>query len=781
MASPCTNDPSEVIEKVVSAEVNADKFDAFVNGTDTQTVQLGEGAATPTIRNTVRQMMSAASELPNADVSGKSSTANGGLTMRSLAERFADIINVKDFGAKGDGINDDYSVIQTALTTLGGSGKTLFFPSGTYRLTASLGIPSKLRLLGEPGSVLKRDFATGSTGSRVIGSLVPLTNETKIYDVEIIDIVFDGNGPSYPDTSFDIFVIANYPAYNITFDKCTFKNVVDLHALDISYASSVDILNCRFIGFSNPHSNDNWFSNKREAIQFDLGSIDDSFRNNKIRIENCYFGHSDEFGSWTAGIGNHGYLDTSEQCEDIIIKNNIFDGVEYCAITCMGLKNVVIDGNIIYTNGDGIHCISRIDSETPAKAICENVFIVNNIIENVNSTTLHGNGVRIWCSSGNNIADPTGCFNKNIVVSDNKFSFNATGIRVECSDGLTVSNNVFNVESVYSGHFLNTKIENNFCYASGSGMYLAVGMHSIDAAVNNEEFNKNLAVSKNKFINPTARCIHVSGNGKKDIVVEDNVVFDSTGSSTASSIELAYIQVDSTRKNCVIKNNVVFADYNRGVSYAFYCSKTNDVAFNNRYIVSGSTKYPYDVASFPEAYLSYIPSSDNSLSLGVSANRWSTVYAGTGSINTSDAREKTDIEHVSNSLAKAWGKVRISTFKFNDSVEKKGGDARIHIGVVAQQVLAAFQSEGLDASKYGLFCYDEWEDEFEELEDGTKIKTQSAGNRYGIRYDEALALECAYQRWLGEKRDTRIAELEVRLNEISGNGPAPSGASPDNL
>ena len=88
---------------------------------------------------------------------------------------------------------------------------------------------------------------------------------------------------------------------------------------------------------------------------------------------------------------------------------------------------------------------------------------------------------------------------------------------------------------------------------------------------------------------------------------------------------------------------------------------------------------------------------------------------------------------------------------------------------------AAFEAEGLDASRYGLFCHDAWEDEYEDVEvidepevvaeDGavTPAKTHiehrlvtPAGDRYGIRYEEALALECAYQRW-------RLAQIEARL------------------
>jgi hypothetical protein len=68
-------------------------------------------------------------------------------------------------------------------------------------------------------------------------------------------------------------------------------------------------------------------------------------------------------------------------------------------------------------------------------------------------------------------------------------------------------------------------------------------------------------------------------------------------------------------------------------------------------------------------------------------------------------------------------------------------DARIHVGVIAQEVVSAFQSEGLDATKYGLLCYDEWDEQPEEKDfDGNVIQQyRPAGNRYGIRYDQLLA------------------------------------------
>jgi hypothetical protein len=77
----------------------------------------------------------------------------------------------------------------------------------------------------------------------------------------------------------------------------------------------------------------------------------------------------------------------------------------------------------------------------------------------------------------------------------------------------------------------------------------------------------------------------------------------------------------------------------------------------------------------------------------------------------------------------------VKKYRFKDAVAAKGDDARIHVGVVAQEVIAAFASEGLDANRYGLLCYDEWKEELDEDQNVVK----AAGDRYGIRYDQLLA------------------------------------------
>jgi len=124
------------------------------------------------------------------------------------------------------------------------------------------------------------------------------------------------------------------------------------------------------------------------------------------------------------------------------------------------------------------------------------------------------------------------------------------------------------------------------------------------------------------------------------------------------------------------------------------------------------------------------PSADNTTALGRSSARWSVVYSTTGAINTSDKNQKQQIQDLTLAelnVAKEIKKL-IKSFKFNDAVESKGENARIHIGVIAQEVQKAFIDNELDANKYGIFCSDTWVDD--EGVDQTRL---------GIRYEELLA------------------------------------------
>jgi hypothetical protein len=169
------------------------------------------------------------------------------------------------------------------------------------------------------------------------------------------------------------------------------------------------------------------------------------------------------------------------------------------------------------------------------------------------------------------------------------------------------------------------------------------------------------------------------------------------------------------------------------------------------------------------------PASDNARTNGTATWRWSVVYAGTGTINTSDERDKQDIEDPSEAEIRAISRVLgdLKKFRWKEAVEEKGDDARIHFGVMAQAVEAAFIAEGLDPRRYAMFCEDpRWnhvknitgytpvldEDGSPVLDaDGNPITTEQFEmvkvpvlddngvqlTRMGVRYDQLYALAMA--------------------------------------
>lgn len=100
------------------------------------------------------------------------------------------------------------------------------------------------------------------------------------------------------------------------------------------------------------------------------------------------------------------------------------------------------------------------------------------------------------------------------------------------------------------------------------------------------------------------------------------------------------------------------------------------------------------------------PSQDNVFSCGSTSFRWSEVFAGNGTINTSDETLKEQIGAIPDEWLDAWGAVEWRRYKFNDAVAAKGDQARWHVGLIAQQIERAFSARGIDAFGIGLLCRD---------------------------------------------------------------------------
>ena len=142
---------------------------------------------------------------------------------------------------------------------------------------------------------------------------------------------------------------------------------------------------------------------------------------------------------------------------------------------------------------------------------------------------------------------------------------------------------------------------------------------------------------------------------------------------------------------------------------------------------------------------------DNLVDLGDASARWDDVYATNGTIQTSDQNEKQQIASLTDAemeAAKAISKL-FKTFKWNDSVAEKGDDARIHTGVIAQEVEQAMTDAGLNAGDYAFFISSDWVDE----------ETGEERNRKGIRYPQLLS-------FIGAATEQRLASIEARLDAL---------------
>ena len=297
-----------------------------------------------------------------------------------------------------------------------------------------------------------------------------------------------------------------------------------------------------------------------------------------------------------------------------------------------------------------------------------------------------------------------------------------------------------------------------------------------------------------RFENDQDTGLFSSGNNSLSIATggEERVKFDNLGRVTVGAITAPErLNVDGKIYSLAV-GEAGYRLYNRGGIAEWFMgqksSTEHDLFFQ---LWSGATRI--DLLTIDGGGNLYSGKDNNANALGLPSKRWSTVFAGTGTINTSDEREKvwrgglTDAE-----LAAARRIVsELGFFQWADAVAEKGEDgARIHFGVRAQAVARILIEEGVEADQQidlasdifvpepqrpsfrcGFMCFDTWQDQFnaeyetvevphqvasglfdaagvevmktvyttEVRPTGGTIKAQPAGNRFGLRMDQ-LAL-----------------------------------------
>jgi hypothetical protein len=157
-----------------------------------------------------------------APVSTSTVITTGAATTRTLADRFADVISVRDTGAVGDGVTDDTANIQAAINLAASKtpARTVFFPAGTYLLASRLLIlanTSRLTLRGEPGASILMISATNVSNNSLLGF------QTNTADITLRDLIFDGNC-AINTANVNAMVGVTSPSRGLRVERCVFQN-----------------------------------------------------------------------------------------------------------------------------------------------------------------------------------------------------------------------------------------------------------------------------------------------------------------------------------------------------------------------------------------------------------------------------------------------------------------------------------------------------------------------------------------------------------------------------
>ena len=205
---PLTKATQNVVEGIVSTGSTGVSAGSFTVGQQYKITSLGTTTHSQwnTIAGTTGQTYVVGS-LFTAATTGASSGNGAAAVARTLANRFADVVNVLDFGADPTGVVDSTDEIQAAINFCASrNGGYINIPSGVYKISNTLSITtSNIKIIGNGGDTV-HGGGTGVDGAtRIIwdgplnGTMILIQTiqnvlNSKINGTNLIGIEFNGLG-----------------------------------------------------------------------------------------------------------------------------------------------------------------------------------------------------------------------------------------------------------------------------------------------------------------------------------------------------------------------------------------------------------------------------------------------------------------------------------------------------------------------------------------------------------------------------------------------------------
>ena len=239
------------------------------------------------------------------------------------------MLNVKDYGAKGDGTTDDRDALQTCVNAAAAAGKGVYVPAGTYRMLTSgnigLMIPSNVTITGAGATSVLQLFDAGIDARSALLYLPNGTANVSISNLKLTGTVTPG--ASYPSQypSVQLMTVrgtTNLSVTNVTFDKGEYalKTIYDGQ-----YSNDLVFSNCTTLdGVMNPF-----------FVMYTNG----------ITVQNCTIAAA-TVGQVSGRWPHHFYVTTNTS--NMLVSNCTLIGGQHLAITIGPSGDNLLFQNIVF-------------------------------------------------------------------------------------------------------------------------------------------------------------------------------------------------------------------------------------------------------------------------------------------------------------------------------------------------------------------------------------------------------------------------------------------------
>ena len=361
---------------------------------------------------------------------------------KKIDDRTHGWVNVKEYGAVGDGVALEYDAFRDAFA---GGNKTIYVPEGEYRINHHIQLEANTVVEMHPNAVLINEsdieyvFLNG-----VYNNASFSTGYNGPGNITIRGGVFDGRVKVglYRKSCF----IGISHASNVLIENVTFQNGYASHLLEINSSRDVTVRNCTFKNLNDANLQNREFIN----IDYSFGSgypahgAYDGTPCLNVTVENCSFSDGSD------GVGTHSDPGGNKHV-NIKVLNNRFSNLRAHAITPRYWRDSLISGNMV----DGSLTAVRISPSGETITVSDNVFAN---VGNFENSAIYVNNVNGCMFTNNTITPrPTNVYTEGIVVSGTSRNthISTPGITDGARDGkLRIYNSalpatVNNVTSVY--------------------------------------------------------------------------------------------------------------------------------------------------------------------------------------------------------------------------------------------------------------------------------------------------------------------------------------------